>query len=401
MKRLWLAAPLSLLALRADAVVTATWSVETYQQFDAGDATNAFITSAGELRPGWDTKKVKLEGDAVWSALRLADGSVLVGSDANGAIYKITGDSAKQVVKLEGAIAVVSLAQTSDGSVWAGAMPGNKLWKIDVNGGKATAGPVLKDVETIWSLAAAGDTVYAGTGPSGKLETREAQGTYRLELNTGDFASVEVTRSFEGLTEPFNVGGDVVVPVGNYSFTQTRLNYQFGPQRAINGGLTVAYGKAQVVHDVSLEVRPGELVVLLGRNGAGKSTILNAISGLIRKRAGRVRFEDRDVTAASPRAIVRGGLVQVLEGHRVFTTLSVEDNLRLRAALQHAGAMASDTVEMLLRSAGAFTTKKGNRLQRYFRDVIMYRTHNSAQAEEFATFVGRARLGRPVGMRGL
>jgi 3-hydroxy-9,10-secoandrosta-1,3,5(10)-triene-9,17-dione monooxygenase len=80
---------------------------------------------------------------------------------------------------------------------------------------------------------------------------------------------------------------------------------------------------------------------------------------------------------------------------------SVEDNLRLRAALQHAGAMASDTVEMLLRSAGAFTTKKGNRLQRYFRDVIMYRTHNSAQAEEFATFVGRARLGRPVGMRGL
>jgi 3-hydroxy-9,10-secoandrosta-1,3,5(10)-triene-9,17-dione monooxygenase len=81
--------------------------------------------------------------------------------------------------------------------------------------------------------------------------------------------------------------------------------------------------------------------------------------------------------------------------------ISVEDNLRLRAALQHAGAMASDTVEMLLRSAGAFTTKKGNRLQRYFRDVIMYRTHNSAQAEEFATFVGRARLGRPVGMRGL
>ncbi len=83
------------------------------------------------------------------------------------------------------------------------------------------------------------------------------------------------------------------------------------------------------------------------------------------------------------------------------TPFTVEDNLRLRAALQHAGAMASDTVEMLLRSAGAFTTKKGNRLQRYFRDVIMYRTHNSAQAEEFATFVGRSRLGRPVGMRGL
>ncbi|HSD91289.1 MAG TPA: hypothetical protein VLB44_27385, partial [Kofleriaceae bacterium] len=179
MKRLWLGVPLCLFAMRADAVVTSTWTVETYQQFDAGDATSAFITSTGEVRPGWDTKRVKLEGDAVWSALRLADGSVLVGSDANGALYKVTGDSAKQVVKIDGAIAIVSLAQTSDGTVWAGAMPGNKIWKIDVNGGKATAGPQLgkagtgkdkeSDVETIWSLAAAGDTVYAGTGPSGKL----------------------------------------------------------------------------------------------------------------------------------------------------------------------------------------------------------------------------------------
>jgi hypothetical protein len=161
--------PLCLLAIRAEAVVTATWTVETYQQFDAGEATNAFITSTGELRPGWDTKRVKLEGDAVWSALRLPDGSVLLGSDANGAVYKVTGDSAKQLVKLDGAIAVVSLAQTSDGTVWAGAMPGNKIWKIDAASGKATPGPALKDVETIWSLAASGNTVYAGTGPSGKL----------------------------------------------------------------------------------------------------------------------------------------------------------------------------------------------------------------------------------------
>ncbi|HEY5927804.1 MAG TPA: PQQ-binding-like beta-propeller repeat protein [Kofleriaceae bacterium] len=168
MKRLWLGVPLCLLALRADAVVTAQWTVETYQQFDAGDATSAFITSTGELRPGWDTKRVKLEGDAVWSALRLGDGSLLLGSDANGAIYKVTGETHKQHVKLAGAIAVVSLAQTSDGTVWAGAMPGNKIWKIDASG-KATAGPALKDVETIWSLAAAGNTVYAGTGPSGKL----------------------------------------------------------------------------------------------------------------------------------------------------------------------------------------------------------------------------------------
>lgn len=169
MKRLWLGVPLCLLALRADAVVTATWTVETYQQFDAGDAANAFITSSGEVRPGWDTKRTKLEGDAVWAALRLNDGSLLLGSDAGGAIYKATGDKPKQLAKLDGAIAVVSLAQTSDGTVWAGAMPGNRIFKVDPNSGKVTPGPALKDVETIWSLTAAGNTVYAGTGPSGKL----------------------------------------------------------------------------------------------------------------------------------------------------------------------------------------------------------------------------------------
>src|SRR5919202_2074429 len=91
--------------------------------------------------------------------------------------------------------------------------------------------------------------------------------------------------------------------------------------------LRVAYGKAEVVHGVSFAVRPGEFVVLLGRNGAGKSTILHAVSGLVPKRAGRVVFADADITRASPRDIVRAGIVQVLEGHRVFTGLSVEDNL--------------------------------------------------------------------------
>ena len=91
--------------------------------------------------------------------------------------------------------------------------------------------------------------------------------------------------------------------------------------------LHVAYGKAEVVHGVSFDVRAGEFAVLLGRNGAGKSTILHAVSGLIPKLAGTVRFGGRDMTRASPRDLVRAGLVQVLEGHRVFTTLSVEDNL--------------------------------------------------------------------------
>ena len=91
--------------------------------------------------------------------------------------------------------------------------------------------------------------------------------------------------------------------------------------------LHVAYGKAEVVHGVSFDVRAGEFVVVLGRNGAGKSTMLHAICGLIPKRSGTVTFEGRDLSAATPRETVQAGIVQVLEGHRVFQTLSVEDNL--------------------------------------------------------------------------
>ena len=163
----------ALFARPAAAVVTATWSVETYQQFDAGDASSAFITSTGEVRPGWDVKRTALEGDAVWSALHLANGDVLLGSDVDGAIYKASGKaSGGGIVKLAtvpGAIAVVSLAQSADGAVWAGAMPGNQVWRIDPTTGKATPGPKLGGVETVWSLATVGDTVYAGTGPNGKL----------------------------------------------------------------------------------------------------------------------------------------------------------------------------------------------------------------------------------------
>jgi hypothetical protein len=163
------ATSVALLALPAYAVVTATWTVETYQQFDEGDASAAFITSAGEVRPGWDTKRTGLEGDAVWSALRLADGSMLLGSDAKGAIYRVANDASRKLLSIDGAIAVVALAQGEGGAVYAGTMPGAKLWKIDVGAAKATAVATLKDVETIWSLAASGDTVYAGTGPNGKL----------------------------------------------------------------------------------------------------------------------------------------------------------------------------------------------------------------------------------------
>ena len=89
----------------------------------------------------------------------------------------------------------------------------------------------------------------------------------------------------------------------------------------------VAYGKAEVVHGANLEVKKGEFVVLLGRNGAGKSTLLHAVSGLIPKKSGQVFFNNLDISNSSPREIVKNGVIQVLEGHRVFHSLSVEDNL--------------------------------------------------------------------------
>jgi 3-hydroxy-9,10-secoandrosta-1,3,5(10)-triene-9,17-dione monooxygenase len=81
--------------------------------------------------------------------------------------------------------------------------------------------------------------------------------------------------------------------------------------------------------------------------------------------------------------------------------ITVEDNLRLWTMLQQAGRMAAEVVEELFHRAGAFNTKSGARLQRYFGDVQMYRTHSSAQFEEFATYAARAHLGRPTGFRGL
>jgi branched-chain amino acid transport system ATP-binding protein len=93
-------------------------------------------------------------------------------------------------------------------------------------------------------------------------------------------------------------------------------------------GLQAGYGKIAVLHGVDLTVSTGEVVALLGPNGAGKTTLLRAISGLL-PWTGQVRLGDRDLRGAGPREVVRAGLCHVIEGHRVFTQLSVTDNLLL------------------------------------------------------------------------
>jgi branched-chain amino acid transport system ATP-binding protein len=94
-------------------------------------------------------------------------------------------------------------------------------------------------------------------------------------------------------------------------------------------GLNSWYGAAQILYDVSLNVRRGEVVALMGRNGAGKSTTLKALMGMLARRRGNIRFMGRDVAALEPFQLARLGLGFVPEDRRVFTHLTVTENLEV------------------------------------------------------------------------
>lgn len=98
--------------------------------------------------------------------------------------------------------------------------------------------------------------------------------------------------------------------------------------------LEVGYGTIKALHGVSLRVNQGSIVTLIGANGAGKSTTLRAISGLIKARGGKVRYDGEDITNLPPHAIVARGLCHVPEGRMVFANLTVEENLRMGAYLR-------------------------------------------------------------------
>ena len=93
--------------------------------------------------------------------------------------------------------------------------------------------------------------------------------------------------------------------------------------------LSVSYGRINAVRDVSLTVGKGEIVSLIGANGAGKSTTLKAVSGLLKAREGTVRWEETDLTGRSASQIVAAGIVQVPEGRQVFSEMTVLENLLL------------------------------------------------------------------------
>ena len=111
--------------------------------------------------------------------------------------------------------------------------------------------------------------------------------------------------------------------------------------------LDVRYGQIQALKGVSLRVEEGEIVTLLGANGAGKTTLMRTISGLLRPRAGHVRFRGEDITRVGADRIVRLGISHAPEGRRVFPTLPVAENLML-GGYTRAPAEAAQSLKQVL-----------------------------------------------------
>ncbi|SAI70017.1 ABC transporter ATP-binding protein [Bordetella ansorpii] len=107
-------------------------------------------------------------------------------------------------------------------------------------------------------------------------------------------------------------------------------------------GLEVHYGHIEAVRGIDLTLDAGGITALVGANGAGKSTTLLALSGLLPKRAGRIRFEGEDITGLAPHAVVARGIVQVPEGRAILTTMTVRENLELGAYRRGLKAAAAE-----------------------------------------------------------
>lgn len=110
--------------------------------------------------------------------------------------------------------------------------------------------------------------------------------------------------------------------------------------------LNVYYGAIHAVKGVSFTVSEGEIVTLIGANGAGKSSILKTVSGLLRSKTGSILFDGKDLRTLAPHKIVQLGLAHVPEGRRVFVDMSVEENLEMGAYTQKAGTVADSLADV-------------------------------------------------------
>jgi branched-chain amino acid transport system ATP-binding protein len=147
--------------------------------------------------------------------------------------------------------------------------------------------------------------------------------------------------------------------------------------------LTVNYGAIAALRGISLEVRPGDIVTLIGANGAGKTTTLRAISGLLKAQGGTVHYEGRDITNLPPHQIVKLGISHVPEGRMVFANLTVLENLMMGAYLQKDRGIVAKELEHVY---GVFP-----RLQERREQVAA--TLSGGEQQMLA--IGRALMSRP------
>ncbi|MEM2103832.1 MAG: ABC transporter ATP-binding protein [Candidatus Bathyarchaeia archaeon] len=111
--------------------------------------------------------------------------------------------------------------------------------------------------------------------------------------------------------------------------------------------INVSYGDLQVLWDVSLKVSDGEIVTIVGANGAGKTTILRAISGLLRPRSGTISFLGKRLDLLPPHKVAEEGLAQVMEGRRLFPQMTVRENLELGAYTKTAWNRKEENIELV------------------------------------------------------
>jgi branched-chain amino acid transport system ATP-binding protein len=150
--------------------------------------------------------------------------------------------------------------------------------------------------------------------------------------------------------------------------------------------IAVSYGDVEVIHGVSLSVAAGEAVAILGPNGAGKTTLLRTISGFLRPKRGRIRFDERDVVGVPTHRLVALGMAQVMEGRQLFGPLSVEQNLALGAYLRFGRGRRRDIDEDFERIYALFPRLQERRGQQ---------AGTLSGGEQMMLAIGRALMSRP------
>ena len=146
--------------------------------------------------------------------------------------------------------------------------------------------------------------------------------------------------------------------------------------------INVFYGAIQALTNVSIDVKQGEIVAIIGSNGAGKSTLLRTISGMLRPRTGSISFKGKNIVSTAPHEIVKAGISHSPEGRRIFTNMSVHENLQLGAYIRKDAEIHKDMEAVL------------DRFPR-LRERFKQNSGTMSGGEQQMLAIGRALMSRP------